>query len=98
MVTGRPVRPSCLRGSSAMSHLARGWRSASRSVRSLDGHRSLAMASGEHLLEIFDLGQVVGRDVGVLQVLHQKILVIGLGGIEGAQRVHARHDGATEYP
>src|SRR5262245_15862753 len=44
--------------------------------------RPFAIATGEHLLEILELRQVVDHDVGRRRIADQKILVVRLGGIE----------------
>ena len=53
----------------------------------------IAAQRSDMSVELVDLRQVIDRDVGLVGVTDQVILVIGLGRIESVQRAHAGDDG-----
>src|SRR5215813_1976301 len=59
-------------------------------------HGLLPVASREDPLEVLDLGQVVEDDVRVRRMPEEKVLMVGLGGVEGAESVHTSDDGPGE--
>src|SRR5262245_4035069 len=59
-------------------------------------YRLLPVASRKDLLEVLDLGQIVDDDIRVRRMPEQEILMVGLGGVEGAQCVHPSDDGPGE--
>lgn len=63
----------------------------------LGGHGLIAIPSGEHSLQIADLWKIIDHDVGMVRVLDQEILVIGLRWIKGRQPLHPRDDGAAKH-
>src|SRR5882724_9443619 len=65
-------------------------------LRGGDGHRLFAIGSGEQLLQVGDLRQVVEHDIGVGGIVDEEVLVIGLGREESLQGIDPGRDGAAE--
>ena len=59
-------------------------------------HRRGPIVGREQPLQFIDLGQIVDDDVGAVRVQREVILVIGLGRIEGLERLDRRCDGSAK--
>src|ERR1700733_707210 len=57
-----------------------------------DQRRLLDIVFGENLLQVFDLGDVVVGNIGLVRVKRQVVLMVSLSGEERLQRSHLGHD------
>src|SRR5215475_7203178 len=93
--TSRPVRPSLVYSMPAPTKIGGRARSLCRLRRS-DKDWHIAIKAGEELLQSGDFRQVVERDVGLLWMQRQVVLMIRLGRVEGLIGLDLGDDGCDK--
>src|ERR1035437_9221457 len=94
-LTFTPVRPKERYSSTDSSSKAR-WL-LRRRLHSRDEHRVRPVLSGEDLLELLNLRQVVDNDVWVVRIPRQEILMVALSRIKRATRLDCGDDCLPEH-